>query len=200
MSLETGKESALLDRPSIFRDLFESNLPDSEKTVFRLVGEAAGLIGAGSETTAWTLSVVTTHLLENPEMLSKVQAELKSIVKDLTNLPKWSELEKLPYFGAVITEAIRLSYGVATRLARIAPDDAMHYSGVWNDESVELTIPPGTPVGMTNVLIHANETIFPKADQYLPERWLNADSTRRIDLEKYLLSFSRGTRQCIGMK
>jgi cytochrome P450 len=178
----------------------ESDLPPSEKTLFRLAGEAATLIGAGSETTAWALSVLTVRLLENPEILKKVEGELNSIVKDPTSLPKWSELEKLVYFGAVITEGIRLSYGVATRLARIAPDEVMHYSGVWNGQRVELPIPPGTPVGMTSVLMHANEAIFPKADQFIPERWLTENSTRRTDLDKYMLSFSRGTRQCIGVK
>ena len=107
------------------RDLLKSNLPPSEKTVFRLTGEARGLIGTGSETTAWALSVLTVRLLENPKILNKVEEELKLIVADPIHLPKWSELEKLVHFGAVITEVIRLSFGVATRLARIVPDDAL---------------------------------------------------------------------------
>jgi cytochrome P450 len=140
------------------------------------------------------------RLLENPQILKKVEDELNTIVKDPENLPKWSELEKLVYFGAVITEGIRLSYGVATRLARIAPDEVMLYSGIWNGEKIELPIPPGMAVGMTSVLVHANEAIFPKADQFIPERWLTDDSTRRTDLDKYMLSFSKGSRQCIGIK
>jgi cytochrome P450 len=139
-------------------------------------------------------------LLENPKILKRVEEELNSIVIDPTHLPKWSELEKLVYFGAVITEGIRLSYGVATRLARIAPDEVMLYRGVWKEEKIELPIPPGTAVGMTSVLIHANETLFPNADQFMPERWLTEDSARRTDLDKYMLSFSRGSRQCIGIK
>jgi cytochrome P450 len=190
----------LLDRASIFRELLESNLPPSEKTLIRLAGEAGTLIGAGSETTSWTLSVLTVRLLENPQILTKVEQELQSAVKDPTHLPKWSELEKLVYFNAVITEGIRLAYGVATRLARIAPEEVMLYSGVWNGEEIELPIPPGTAVGMTSVLIHANETLFPKADEFVPERWLLNSSTKRTDLDKYMISFSKGSRQCIGIK
>jgi cytochrome P450 len=178
----------------------ESDLPPSEKTLFRLAGEAATLIGAGAETTAWALSVLTVRLLENPQILKKVEGELNAIVEDATRLPTWAELEKLVYFGAVITEGIRLSYGVATRLARISPDDVMLYSGVWKRERMELPIPPGTAIGMTSVLLHANETLFPKADQFIPERWVTENSTWRTDLDKYMLSFSRGSRQCIGMK
>jgi cytochrome P450 len=199
-SHDAEKDSALLDKPSIFRDLLESDLPPSEKTVYRLAGEAAGLIGAGSETTAWTLTVLTVHLLRNPKILAKVTTELEKMVQDPTRLPRWAELEQLAYFGAVITEAIRLSYGVATRLARIAPNETLVYRGSFQDKAVEMHIPPGTAIGMTNVLIHANEDIFPNADQFLPERWLHEDGTRQTDLEKYMLSFSKGSRGCIGIK
>ncbi|KAF2422592.1 cytochrome P450 [Tothia fuscella] len=199
-SHDTEKNSALLDQRSIFRDLLESDLTESEKTVHRLTGEAAGIIGAGTETTAWTLAVLTLHILNNPHILEKLTRELKPIVTDPTHLPSWSDLEKLPYLGAVIIEGVRLSYGVATRLARIAPDETLIYQGTFKGESIEMKIPPGTAIGMTNVLIHANEDIFPRADEFLPERWLKDDGvTRRTDLERYMLSFSRGSRQCIGI-
>jgi cytochrome P450 len=199
-SHDAEKDSALLDRPSIFRDLLESDLPPSEKTVYRLAGEAAGLIGAGSETMTWTLTVASVYMLRNPEILQKLTAELKTIVQDPLKLPKWSELEQLPYLGGVISEALRLSYGVSTRLARIAPDETLIYRGSFQGEPVEMHIPPGSAIGMTNVLVHANEDIFPQADQFLPERWLKEDGSRRMDLDKYMLSFSRGSRGCIGLK
>lgn len=55
-------------------------------------------------------------------------------------------------------------------------------------------IPPGTPVGMTSVLIHHNESIFPDSHSFVPERWL--ENPR---IEKYLVAFSKGSRQCIGI-
>lgn len=54
-----------------------------------------------------------------------------------------------------------------------------------------------TPVGMTSVLMHQNETIFPKPLEFIPERWL--DRTERIRLEKSLVPFSKGSRQCLGI-
>jgi cytochrome P450 len=47
---------------------------------------------------------------------------------------------------------------------------------------------------MTSVLIHHDEAIFPDSRKFLPERWV--DNPR---LEKYLVPFSKGTRQCIGI-
>lgn len=55
-------------------------------------------------------------------------------------------------------------------------------------------IPPGTPVGMTSVLMHHDESIFPDSKSFLPERWLD-----NPQLDKYLVSFSKGSRQCLGI-
>jgi hypothetical protein len=53
---------------------------------------------------------------------------------------------------------------------------------------------------MTSVIMHADENVFPNADEFIPDRWLKEDGTRRTDLERYLMSFSKGSRQCIGIK
>jgi cytochrome P450 len=65
---------------------------------------------------------------------------------------------------------------------------------------IKLFIPPGTPIGMTSILMHADPSIFSDPDSFIPERWLYGDGSRRKDLESYLLSFSKGSRQCLGMK
>jgi cytochrome P450 len=99
-------------------------------------------------------------------------------------------LEQLPYLTGCVQESIRLSYGVSTRLQRIAPDETL----VFNDGKKDWLIPPSTPVGMTSVLVHHDESIFPDSKKFLPERWIG-----HPNLDKYLLSFSKGTRMCIGI-
>ncbi|KAL8696037.1 MAG: hypothetical protein Q9224_003006 [Gallowayella concinna] len=54
-----------------------------------------------------------------------------------------------------------------------------------------------TPVGMTSVLMHNNTVLFPEPQIFDPERWLQSDSAR---LRKYIVAFSKGSRQCLGMK
>lgn len=56
---------------------------------------------------------------------------------------------------------------------------------------------PQVPVGMTGLFIHHNEDIFPDSQSFIPERWM--DPTQRKALEKYLVAFSKGSRQCIGI-
>ena len=109
---------------------------------------------------------------------------------NLSAPPKVEELERLPYLNAVISEGLRFGYGVSTRLARIAPDRVLKYAD-WE-------IPPGTPVGMTSVLIAQNADIFPNPSKFDPERWVDPAERRR--LERYYQPFSRGTRSCLGIK
>lgn len=47
--------------------------------------------------------------------------------------------------------------------------------------------------------MHMNPDIFPNPESFQPERWLQA-SAEGERLNKYLVSFSRGSRQCIGIK
>lgn len=47
---------------------------------------------------------------------------------------------------------------------------------------------------MTGTLIHYDPTVFPDPTAFRPERWL--ENPR---LDKYLVAFSRGSRQCIGI-
>jgi cytochrome P450 len=183
----TGKEGS-----TVFHELLQGALPDEEKTTTRLQHESQVIVGAGTETTAWTLSVVTAYLLLRPETLESLRAQLDPVNSDPRNVPSLQTLEKVPYLHAVILEGLRLTYEVASRLARVAPDEELYLK----NESGELAyvIPRGTPIGMTFVLVHQNAKIFPHPESFKPERWLGRDGKVRTDLQRYLLSFSKGSR------
>jgi len=165
--------------PTIFHEILSSNLPPNEKTVDRLWQDGQTVIGAGTETTAWTLSVISYHVLANPDILSKLLAEMEG-----KNGLK--ELEQLPYLTAVVQEGLRLSFGVAGHLQRVSPDQVLKFND-WE-------IPPGTPVSMSALIQHLDPRIFPSPSSFLPTRFLEDPS-----LSKYLISFSKGSRQCLGM-
>jgi cytochrome P450 len=116
--------------------------------------------------------------------------ELKTEIPNPSQHVSLSVLEQLPYLTACTQESLRLSYGVSCRLQRICPDEVL----MFNDGKRDWAIPPGTPVSMTSVLIHHNPTIFPDSHSFLPERWIDNPL-----LYKYLVSFSKGSRQCVGI-
>lgn len=186
-----GKKYEEKSHPTIFYEIIHSeDLPASEKTPKRLEGEAAAILGAGAVTTAWTLSVAMYHLAVQPEKLERLRAEIRSIMPDSQKPAQLQRLEQLPYLTSVIMESLRLSNGISTRLARVAPDRSIYFRD-WE-------IPKGTPVGMTSTLIHQNPDLFPQPLEFIPERWLEPHERQR--LERYLVPFSKGSRQCAGIK
>jgi len=86
---------------TIFEELRESTLPPQEKTIDRLMDEGLILIGAGGETTAQTLAVLTFHLLNNPDKLEKLRKELVKAMPDRNVLLPWQKLEQLPYLVSI---------------------------------------------------------------------------------------------------
>jgi cytochrome P450 len=47
---------------------------------------------------------------------------------------------------------------------------------------------------MSIPLIHLNPDIFPEPEKFIPDRWINSPQ-----LNRYLLSFSKGPRACVGL-
>jgi cytochrome P450 len=84
---------------TIFHELRDSDLPEQEKTVDRLCDEGQILSGAGSETTAKTLSTATFYLLNNKETLRALKRELTEVVPDADT---WSKLTQLPYLVRIL--------------------------------------------------------------------------------------------------
>ena len=178
---------------TIFEEVLESDLPPSEKQPERLGDEAQTVIGAGLVTTAWALAHATFYILNQPETLRKLQQELRTALPDPTTPVDWVKLEECKYLGGCVKEAIRMSYGVTARLPRISPDKVIKYKD-WE-------IPAGTPVSMTIVDVHNDEDVYPDSQKFLPERWVsNPRALNGEPLDRYLVSFGKGPRQCLGIK
>ncbi|ETS81109.1 hypothetical protein PFICI_06111 [Pestalotiopsis fici W106-1] len=202
---EDYKAHTIHDRPTVFGSLLDSDMPEHEKSIVRLSDEASAVLGAGTETTSWTVSVITYHVLTKPKILARLTEELNSVVKDPKHLPTWTDLEKLPYLGAAIQEGLRLSYGVSARTSRVPTEEDLLYRGQWTPKGngkpvdVEYVIPKGYAIGMSSSISHHDESVWPDSYAFLPERWLDENMERNKELEKQMLSFSRGSRACIGM-
>ncbi|PQE03622.1 Cytochrome P450 protein [Rutstroemia sp. NJR-2017a BBW] len=188
-----NQEAKNTDRPTVFHDILSSDVPQRELEPERLNHEAIGLVGAGIETTAWSMTIGTFHILDNPAVLKKLKEELTKAMPDPNESLSWAELEQLPYLTAVIKETLRIAMGGVERLPRI------NRNGTWTYE--KYVIPAGTPVGMDQYHMHFNEHIFPEPSVFKPERWLG--NPRGPDgvkpLTTYLTVFGKGPRSCVGL-
>lgn len=134
--------------------------------------------------------------MANPHMRERLATDLKTVMPTRDGIPNLLELEKLPYLTAAIHEGLRMSHAAAHRLVRAFPNKALVCHG--------RTIPPGTMIGMTSMLLHENEDIFPEPHEFRPERWLTGSDTTSSNgmskkLSRYFTPFSRGTRACLGL-
>jgi cytochrome P450 len=89
-------------KATIFQALLDSDLPEEEKSAGHLRDEGQTLVGAGSETTAKSLSIITFYLLKDKTKLQKVRDELRTMIPGATSLPSLKALEKLPYLVKLI--------------------------------------------------------------------------------------------------
>lgn len=157
-----------------------------------MVQEAQVIIGAAILTTSWAAAVASFHIIDNPEICSKLRSELEEALPDPHTKPDWQNLEQLPYLSGCIKEGIRLAYGIASRLPRVARTDLRYKDWV---------IPAGTPVSMTIVDMNHDEDVFPQSRSFIPERWLGKATTKDgRSLERYFVGFGKGARSCIGLK
>ncbi|KAL8927557.1 MAG: hypothetical protein Q9208_002362 [Pyrenodesmia sp. 3 TL-2023] len=49
---------------------------------------------------------------------------------------------------------------------------------------------------MTSIMMHNSPDHFPNPEHFEPERWLGPNAA---PLRKYIVAFSKGSRQCLGM-
>ncbi|CAG9972528.1 unnamed protein product, partial [Clonostachys byssicola] len=196
---ETAKQYATEDpeKPSSFRELFRTILSspvinDEEKKPERIAQEAFAVMVAGNDAIMWTFATGTYYILANKEkIMPRLREELLKVMPDPHDRPSVTELEQLPWFGAIIKELLRISAPLLSRLPVIAPDEALQ-CGDW-------TIPPGTPMSMTYRNVTMDPKIFKDPEAFLPERWLS-DNPELAEISRYHLPFGRGSRMCVGMK
>lgn len=175
---------------TIVNGILESDLPLAEKTFERICDEVTTVGGAGFETSASVLRLILFYVFTDQNMLQRLRNELVSVKATSHETVQLVNLEQLPYLTSVLMEGLRLSPGIATRLQRISPGRDLMYS--------QWRIPAGTPIGMTNMWMHLDETLYPDPTRFNPDRWMDLEA-RKI-LERTFAPFSKGTRICIGMQ
>ncbi|CAH0629045.1 unnamed protein product [Chrysodeixis includens] len=166
------------------------NKTDNEKGVLEKLLEineevayimASDMLFAGVDTAANTVTAVLYLLAVNPDKQDKLRAELMS------------GSEKRPYLRACIKESIRLMPVVSGNMRQTTKEiDVLGYR-----------IPKDMQVVFANRDMSLLEQYFPKASEYIPERWV----TEKSDPMHYgnthpfvYMPFGFGARSCIGRR
>lgn len=153
--------------------MVDSKPPPKEQTLDRIFEDMATIAGAGLETTAGVLRLVFYRVFSDQEILRRLRAEIDTVKGASDAALEVKTLEQFPYLTLVIMEGMRLGPAIGSRIARIDPDRDLFYGN--------FRISAGMPVGMTTILMHTEETLYPAALSLNPDRWMDLDVRRKLD-------------------
>ncbi|KAL6348195.1 hypothetical protein AAG906_003061 [Vitis piasezkii] len=146
------------------------------------------LFYAGSDTSTITTEWAMTELLRNPRLMQKVRQELSEVI-GAGQMVRESDMDRLPYFQAVVKETLRLHPAGPLLLPFKAKNDV---------ELCGFTIPSNSHVIVNMWAIARDPSYWEDPSSFLPERFLGSKIDYRGQDYEYI-PFGAGRRICPGI-
>lgn len=216
--------SRLYESGGPYRSSSNAKSPSDNSKRFNknMLFEATTILFAGQDTSAATLSW-TLHLLSlHPRVQEKLANEIREALSnanddddddndddddDFVRSREYTVsrkmISKLPYLDAIIKESMRL-YPVAPFIARRVQEDICIPAPVNNsnnaaDDSRTTTILPTDSVALVWIYsLHRNPEFWNRPDDFVPERWIDADLKDLGQSNGAYMPFASGPRNCLG--
>ncbi|KAF5017302.1 hypothetical protein F66182_10783, partial [Fusarium sp. NRRL 66182] len=112
-------------KPDFVSRFFQIRQEDPDKmTKMDIFTMCQSNIGAGSDTTAISLSAIVYYLLKHPETYKRLKDEIDqaAVQGKISDSISFKEAQELPFLQAVIKEALRLHSATGLPLARVVPE------------------------------------------------------------------------------
>ncbi|KAB8067885.1 cytochrome P450 [Aspergillus leporis] len=142
------------------------------------MSETFAMMLSAAYTVGKTLTVATNYVMQDRQLLAKLQEELAVSWPDHTQgCPSQSVLEKFPYLTAVIKETLRITGGVFRvglslhLIPRITLQSGMIIAGTYLPAGVCLSYPTLILNFEGNYFPNHDEGIFDHPDDFSAERW-----------------------------
>ncbi|KAJ8060219.1 hypothetical protein OCU04_010562 [Sclerotinia nivalis] len=167
---------------AIWQKLGIRTIPREQKTHL-LASDMVDQLHAGHLATGTILTYLMYELSHQPVLQNNLRKELHSLN---SSSPLSSQL-----LEAILLETMRLYPAGFGPFPRIAPaGDAVKVAGY--------SIPPGTIVTASPFTLGRNRRIFPRAEEWIPERWIGVSEGEKREMRKWVWMFMSGARNCIG--
>lgn len=170
-------EESLLATLSALRDDPESGFDHEE-----VLDQVVGMIFAGHETTALSMTYALHQIASHPAVAERFHAEIDDV---LDGRPTYDDLQELAYLDRVIDETFRL-YPPVHAIPRVTA------------ESVDIdgyTLPAGSQALVSVWSLHRDSRFYDDPETFSPDRW-DGQSTREKGYA--FVPFGAGPRVCIG--
>ncbi|CAN1322446.1 Cytochrome P450 93A3 [Linum perenne] len=184
---DDGQVKDLLD---LLLDISADETSDIKLTRHNIKAFILDIFAAGTETSAITTDWAMAELLNNVEILHKLQEELDSVVGK-SRLVEESDITNLPYLQAVVKETLRL-HPTGPLIVRQSSEDC---------EVVGYKIPARTRLFVNVWAIGRDPSHWDDPLEFKPERFMEV-KRRHVEVKGQhfeLLPFGSGRRGCPGI-
>lgn len=201
-----------MDDPSLLRFLIDMRGEDT--TSKQLRDDLMTMLIAGHETTAAMLTWTLFNLVQNPEYLAKIRAEVDACMgPDGNHRPTFDELPGLLYTRLALIEALRLYPEPPVIIRRALKETELPQGG----SAGPVTLVKGTDVFISTWNLHRSEALWDRPAEYRPERFLSKFRNENVvgwkgysprmggglypsevDADFAFLPFGGGNRKCVG--
>ncbi|CAM6096932.1 unnamed protein product [Calypogeia fissa] len=160
----------------------------SDDNIFALCTE---VLNAGTDSTSQTIEWILAGIVANPEVQQRMVDELKTVVGDKTI--EESDIEKLPYLQAVVTETQRIDGPFTFTLPHAVSGTGVKLGGY--------DIPTNALILFNVKSVSEDANIWGDPQNFRPERFLKemADVDLTGTKKMVLIPFGAGKRICPGM-
>ncbi|RKP27244.1 cytochrome P450 [Syncephalis pseudoplumigaleata] len=170
----------------------KDELTGSTFDIDELISQSIAMLVGGTDTTAVTLTWGMHLLCNNPKVARALKEELMAAFPDPDQTILHEDTKHLTYLNATIYEILRL-YTVATGSQRVTPPEGAVICDIF--------IPGGYVISPIVEAVHQNTAIYGKDPRaFNPRRWIDVEPDQLFNMRQSLLSFSMGSRACIGQK
>ncbi|XP_051123311.1 cytochrome P450 71A8-like [Andrographis paniculata] len=168
----------------ILLDIYQNNSDGISISKESVKGILTNMLEGGTDTISITQEWMMSELLRHPEVLKRLQDEVRGILKDRVDITD-RDLEKMAYLKAVTKETLRLH-----------PAIPLPFHMAKNDVKVMgYNVPIGTWVAINIYAIGRDPNIWDEPEKFNPDRFLNSSiDFRGQDFE--LIPFGLGRRGC----
>ena len=143
----------------------------------------------GGDTVATALTNTFFHLGQNPSVYKHLVTEIRNQFPTSASLLSPKLAREIPYLDAVLKESMRVS--------PVLPGPMWRHT----DYPIPVAghmIPPHTELGAMRYNIFRNPDLFHRADEFLPQRWMEREGVFRDDDLEANQPFGLGPWTCIG--
>ncbi|KAH9571391.1 hypothetical protein CY35_02G092800 [Sphagnum magellanicum] len=197
---------------SLLRFLVDMRGEDSSTKQLR--DDLMTMLIAGHETTAAVLTWAAFMLAQNPSMISKVQAEIDSVLEG--RRPRLEDLKKLQFLRLCVAESLRLYPQPPLLIRRSLKPDTL--PGGHKGDPAGYPIPKGVDLFISLYNLHRSPDFWEEPEKFNPERfltpkasdgitgWAGFDPTKgqgalypnEVMSDFSFLPFGGGPRKCVG--